>query len=235
MKHFSKIFFCALLVSHVIAQEPTTPLPSIDTPKDINQTSEGYEGYGIAQIRERQRLIKEKSGRYFGVGLGGFQIKKNYQGTFIQSYPAALLLKGGVQTFFNKNIGIRGFFAFDVATGLVNYALTKDPSDSFYAMLSLGIDLIGEFPLGNSYKHFLGVFAGVGGGATIYTDNQNFSLFKKAIYAGGVMIEGGVSLDIFIKHRIEIGLKVLPTAKTLLNNREFETSIMPYVMYNYQF
>ncbi|PAF52339.1 hypothetical protein BKH44_02795 [Helicobacter sp. 13S00477-4] len=193
------------------------------------------EGYGVAQIREKQKLIRAKSGQYVGVGIGGFEVKKDYNNQNQINTPMILSLKTGVQTFFNKNIGIRGFFGLDMGTGLLNYYFSKDPSKSFYSMLSLGIDMIAEFPLSRSYKHFLGAFVGIGGGATIYTDNDNFSLFKNAVYAAGLMIEGGITLSIFVKHRIEFGLKILPTSKSLLNNKRFETSLMPYVMYNYKF
>ncbi|MDO7252522.1 outer membrane beta-barrel protein [Helicobacter cappadocius] len=193
------------------------------------------EGYGVAEIREKQRLIRKKSGKYIGIGIGIFEVKKKYNQQTLESIPAMLSLKTGSQTFFNKNIGIRGFFGLDMASGFVNYKLAPDHSNSFFAMISLGIDVIAEFPLSQSYKHFLGGFAGLGGGALIYADNQNFKLIKDSIYTAGIIIEAGITLDIFVKHRIEFGVKVLPTAKSLLNNGNFQTSLMPYVMYNYKF
>ncbi|PAF49484.1 hypothetical protein BKH41_02125 [Helicobacter sp. 12S02232-10] len=233
MKKLQKLFLCTLFLAVILSAQDDTwnnsKSVNISIPKKEN------EEYGIAQIRERQELIRKKSGKYIGIGIGGFQVKKNYKEENQISLPAILSLKGGVQTFFNKNIAIRGFFGLDLATGFINYNFIKDPSHSFYSMLSLGIDIIGEFPLSKTYKHFLGAFAGIGGGATIYADNQDFSLFKKAIYTAGIMIEGGVTLSMFVKHRIEFGFKILPTAKELLNSRKFETSIMPYVMYNYKF
>ncbi|PAF42142.1 hypothetical protein BJI48_07420 [Helicobacter sp. 11S02596-1] len=204
-------------------------------PQNPSILEEKNEGYSIEAIRERQKLVRQKSGKYIGVGIGGFQVKKAYKEQNQISFPATLSLKGGVQTFFNKNIGIRGFFGLDMATGFINYEFAKDPSHSFYSMFSLGIDIIGEFPLTKSYKHFLGAFAGIGGGATIYADNENFSLFKHAITSAGIMIEGGVTLSLFVRHRFELGFKILPTAKQLLNSKKFETSLMPYVMYNYKF
>lgn len=231
-----KIIGLILIFYHILYAQEIEQLP-IDGQTDTSQKTEIYkgEGYGVAQIREKQRLIRKKSGKYLGVGLGVFQITKTYNQKTQTSLPAMLSLKTGSQTFFNKNIGIRGFFGLDMATGFVNYELAKDPSNSFFTMISLGIDVIAEFPLTQSYKHFLGIFAGLGGGALIYADNENFKLIKKSIYTAGFLIEGGVTLDIFVKHRIEIGVKVLPTSKTLLNNQNFQTSLMPYVMYNYKF
>lgn len=231
-----KIIALILIFCHISYAQEIKEMPLDDLPETPQQTKiYKNEGYGVAQIREKQRLIRKKSGKYLGVGLGVFQITKTYNQKSQESLPAMLSLKTGSQTFFNKNIGIRGFFGLDMATGFVNYQLAKDPSSSFFTMISLGIDVIAEFPLTQSYKHFLGIFAGLGGGALIYADNENFKLIKKSIYTAGFLLEAGVTLDIFVKHRIEIGVKILPTSKTLLNNQNFQTSLMPYVMYNYKF
>lgn len=231
-----KIIALILIFCHISYAQEIKQIP-LDDLVEMPQQTKTYnnEGYGVAQIREKQRLIRKKSGKYLGVGLGVFQITKTYNQKSQESLPAMLSLKTGSQTFFNKNIGIRGFFGLDMATGFVNYQLAKDPSSSFFTMISLGIDVIAEFPLTQSYKHFLGIFAGLGGGALIYADNENFKLIKKSIYTAGFLLEAGVTLDIFVKHRIEIGVKILPTSKTLLNNQNFQTSLMPYVMYNYKF
>lgn len=231
-----KIIALILIFCHISYAQEIKEMPLDDLPETPQQTKiYKNEGYGVAQIREKQRLIRKKSGKYLGVGLGVFQITKTYNQKSQESLPAMLSLKTGSQTFFNKNIGIRGFFGLDMATGFVNYQLAKDPSSSFFTMISLGIDVIAEFPLTQSYKHFLGIFSGLGGGALIYADNENFKLIKKSIYTAGFLLEAGVTLDIFVKHRIEIGVKILPTSKTLLNNQNFQTSLMPYVMYNYKF
>lgn len=231
-----KIIALILIFCHISYAQEIKEMPLDDLPETPQQTKiYKNEGYGVAQIREKQRLIRKKSGKYLGVGLGVFQITKTYNQKSQESLPAMLSLKTGSQTFFNKNIGIRGFFGLDMATGFVNYQLAKDPSSSFFTMISLGIDVIAEFPLTQSYKHFLGIFAGLGGGALIYADNENFKLIKKSIYTAGFLLEAGVTLDIFVKHRIEIGVKILPTSKTLLNNQNFQTSLMPYIMYNYKF
>lgn len=231
-----KIIALMLIFCHILYAQSTEDAPT-QTQTEGSEKTKIYqdEGYGVARIREKQKLIRKKSGRYLGVGLGMFQVSKTYNDKTVQSIPAMLSLKTGSQTFFNKNIGIRGFFGLDMATGFVNYQFAKDPSNSFFAMVSLGIDVIAEFPLTQSYKHFLGGFVGLGGGALIYADNENFKLIKKSIYTAGFLVEAGITLDIFVKHRIEIGLKVLPTSKTLLNNQNFQTSLMPYVMYNYKF
>lgn len=193
------------------------------------------EYYGITQIKQRQALVYQKSGKYLSVGFGGVEIKKNNGEKNYVGLPMVFLIKTGVQTFFNKNIGVRGFFALDGASGALDYKLGSNSNRSFYAMFSLGIDVIMEIPLSRSYKHFLGLFLGLGGGASIYTNSGDFNAFKNAIYTAGLLAEGGITLNMFIQHRIEFGVKALPNVKKLLSNGNFEMSLMPYVTYSYKF
>lgn len=193
------------------------------------------EYYGITQIKQRQALVYQKSGKYLSVGFGGVEIKKNNGEKNYVSFPVAFLLKTGVQTFFNKNIGVRGFFALDGASGALDYKLGGNSNRSFYAIFSLGIDVIMEIPLSRSYKHFLGLFLGLGGGASFYVNSGDFNAFKNAIYTAGLLAEGGITLNMFVKHRVEIGVKALPSVKKILSNENLEMSLMPYVAYNYKF
>lgn len=232
-----QIFFLIFIfVFNILYSQDSQSIPQpFLSPSQELQADSKNEGYGIDEIRKKQKLIRQKSGQYLGIGIGGVQIKKDYQDVSIVNVPVIFMLKGGTQTFFNKNIGIRGFFGLDMGTGILNYNFQKDPTNSFYAMISLGIDVLAEFPLSSSYKYFLGFFGGIGGGATIYADNKNFALIKHSLYAAGIILEGGMTLDLATNHRIELGAKILPTAKALLNNNRFETTLMPYVMYNYKF
>lgn len=208
----------------------------IQAPLNSATAQQNYDDkyYGITQIKERQMLITKKSGKYISVGFGGVKIKKDYEEKFYVSPPVVLLLKTGAQTFFNKSIGIRGFFALDIASSIVNYKFSKDFNRSLYTLFSLGIDIITEFPLSKNSKHFLGAFVGLGGGVSFYMDSD-FNTFKTAIYTAGLLAEGGITLNIFVKHRIEFGVKALPDVKKHPSNGNFEISLMPYVMYNYKF
>ncbi len=185
-------------------------------------------------IVNRQRLTRKKSGWYFLVGFGVLDAIKDYKGKEVKNFIATLNLKTGVQTFFKKYVGVRGFFAWDLGTGKVNYQSHKDPTNSFFTMLSVGMDIIMEFPLG-SYKYYLGAFGGAGGGVVVYADNENFRLIKHGAYAGGLTIDGGITLALFLRHRIEWGFKILPTARMLSKSERFETSAMFYMSYNYKF
>ncbi|AFI03609.1 outer membrane protein [Helicobacter cetorum MIT 00-7128] len=201
--------------------------------KVTNRNKKAHEAL-YKSIINRQRLTRKKSGWYFGTGFGVLDAIKDYQGKEVKNFIATLNLKTGVQSFFKRYVGVRGFFAWDLGTGKVNYQSHSDPTNSFFTMLSVGMDIIMEFPLG-SYKYYLGAFGGAGGGVVVYADNENFKLIKHAAYAGGLTIDGGISLTLFLRHRIEWGFKILPTARMLSKSERFETSAMFYMMYNYKF
>lgn len=234
MDRVSNIFYIGAICLSILSAQDTD---SIQAPLNSVITQQNYddEYYGITQIKERQMLITKKSGKYIGMGFGGVKIKKDYEEKVYVSPPVVLSLKTGAQTFFNKSIGIRGFFALDIASNVVSYKFSKDSNRSFYTLFSLGVDIITEFPLSKNSKHFLGAFVGLGGGVSFYMDSEDFNTFKTAIYTAGLLAEGGITLNIFVKHRIEFGVKALPDVKKRLNNRSFEISLMPYVMYNYKF
>nr|SFZ73002.1 OMP523 [Helicobacter salomonis]SFZ73076.1 OMP1203 [Helicobacter salomonis] len=188
------------------------------------------------RLYNQYQQLKMKNGGYFGMGFGVINIKKDYKNTKLESFPAILSVKGGLQTFFRNYIGLRGFLALDLATSRVNWRSKYNPSNSFYGVVSIGLEIPLEISLSHSYKHFLGLYGGVGMGAVLYADNANFSLKDKHfIYTAGLIAQGGITLTLYTKHRIELGVKLLPTNKTLLASERFETSLMFNCMYLYKF
>ncbi|WP_233704385.1 outer membrane beta-barrel protein [Helicobacter cynogastricus] len=188
------------------------------------------------RLYNQRKQLRLKNGGYFGMGFGAVEIEKDYQNTKLKSFPAILSAKGGMQTFFKDYIGIRAFIALDLATSKVNWQSKPNLSNSFYGVASVGLEIPLEFPLTHSYKHYLGVYAGVGFGVALYTDDADFS-FKKHndIHTAGLIAQAGVALTLYNKHRIEVGLKLLPTNKTLLASDRFQTSLMLSCMYLYKF
>ncbi|WP_260321586.1 MULTISPECIES: outer membrane protein [unclassified Helicobacter] len=188
------------------------------------------------RLQNKQKQRRAKDGGFFGMGLGVIDIKKESKQGKSQTFPIVLSFKGGYQSYFSSFIGLRVFAALDLATSVVNWDFNKPPSNSFYGVVSAGLELPIEFSLTPSYQHFLGFYAGVGGGAVIYMDNDQFQMRnKQEIKTFGVIIQAGVALTLFSKHRIEVGFKILPTNKTLLASKRFETSQMFNVVYLYKF
>ncbi|AFI05988.1 outer membrane beta-barrel protein [Helicobacter cetorum] len=227
------IFFYAFLLIWGFITPPIYAKPTLHD----NATKDKYQAEHDALYRDiinRQKLTRQKSGWYFLGGFGVLDTIKDYQNKEVRNYLATLNLKTGVQSFFKKYVGVRGFFAWDLGGGRVNYQSHKDPTGSFFTMLSVGMDILMEFPLG-SYKHYLGAFGGAGVAMVVYMDRQDFKFFKHAMYSGGLMIDGGLTLTLFLKHRLEWGFKILPTARMFSNSKRFETLPLFYMAYSYKF
>ncbi|WP_233707474.1 cation:proton antiporter domain-containing protein [Helicobacter bizzozeronii] len=131
-------------------------------PKSLETLLKEEDSY--TRLVNKHRRLKQKNGGYFGVGLGMINIKKDYKNTKLESFPIVLSLKGGLQTFFEHYVGIRVFFALDLATSKANWLFKATPSTSFFGMASAGFEIPMEFSLTRSFKHFLGFYGGVGGG-----------------------------------------------------------------------
>ncbi|WP_041200220.1 outer membrane beta-barrel protein [Helicobacter pylori] len=233
LKNFKKsvYFYYFLIVGLTASVLDATPIIRNNAPQKNYQ--EAHEKL-YRSIINRQKLTRQKSGWYFLGGFGAVEATKDYQGKEVKNWIVTFNLKTGVQSFFKKYIGIRGVFAWDLGAGRVNYQRHKDPTNSFFNMFAVGLDIILEFPLG-SYKHYLGAFGGAGGALAIYADRQDFKFFRHAVYSGGLVIDGGVTLTLFLKHRFEVGFKILPTARLLSDSKRFETSPLFYTAYSYKF
>ncbi|WP_158654726.1 MULTISPECIES: outer membrane beta-barrel protein [unclassified Helicobacter] len=207
-------------------------------------SNDAYEEYDnvfasedVRQVYEEQKLVKQKSGKYLAISLGtSYQrvarfIANPNDGSYI---PIVLGLKTGAQSFFTKNIGIRGFFAFDTYTK-VGMGKKEGSPTAFFGFFSLGIDAIAEFAITKSQKNFLGGFFGIGFGGVLYTDSQNYRGFKNMFISGGFIVEAGLELTLMIKHRIAIGAKVTPIQKNISQSIVERTDILPFVSYQYQF
>ncbi|WRG51218.1 outer membrane protein [Helicobacter pylori] len=230
---FKKIIFLCVFLIGGFAIPPLDAMPILRNKTPKKNYQEAHEKL-YRSIINRQKLTRKKSGWYFLGGVGAVEAIKDYQGQEMKDWIATLNLKTGVQSFFKKYIGIRGVFAWDLGSGKVNYQSHKDSTNSFFTMLAVGLDVIMEFPLG-SYKHYLGAFGGARGALVVYTDKQNFKFFKHSVVSGGLAISGGVMLTLFLRHRIELGFKILPTARLLSSSSRFETSPLFYAAYSYKF
>ncbi len=195
----------------------------------------------IKQIYQEQELIKKKSGTYFGLGTG-MSIMRLIQAQEPEPFapptpydPIVFTLQTGVQSFFTKNVGVRGFLALDMFGDEANYELKKIPYKSFFMMLSLGLDAIIEFALTQKNRHFLGFYAGAGVGGVIYGDNRSYSGLKNLYISGGFIVQGGIELTLAIRHRISLGIKITPIQKDILAPFIEQTDFLGSLMYSYLF
>lgn len=195
----------------------------------------------IAQIYKTQELIKEKSGIYLGFGLGTSIMRLiSTDGLGSDSpptpySPVIFSIKAGTQSFFTKNVGVRGFFALDMFGDGLNYNFKKTSYKSVFTMLSLGLDAIVEFPFTPSNKHFIGFYVGAGFAGVLYVDNQNYSGIQNLYASGGLIVEAGLELTFFIHHRISTGVKITPIQKDTSAPFIEQTDFLSSVMYSYLF
>lgn len=190
------------------------------------------------QIYREQVLVKQKSGKYFSIGIGSSTIRTN---RFISSdaisrdySPMVFFFKTGAQSFFTRNVGIRGFFAFDTYSKL-NYTFKNIPYTPFFGFLSLGIDAIVEFAITKNQRNFLGGFFGLGFGAVLYLDDITLKKSEKTFFSQGIIVEAGIELTLAIKHRIALGAKLTPLKTSISKSLAARTDILPFLSYQYQF
>lgn len=226
LRLLGKLLLCGLAILPLQARGGSkTPMKALLKEED-----------SYTRLVNKHKRLKKKNGWYFGMGLGMIHIKKDYKNTQLESFPVIVSFKGGLQTFFEHYVGIRVFFGLDLASSEATWRFRYNPSKSFYGVLSAGLEIPIEFSLTRSYKHFLGLYGGAGVGAVAYADDANFQMKNRdAVYAFGLIIQAGVALTLYSKHRIEVGFKILPTDKSASASKRFETSQMFNVMYLYKF
>ena len=242
--------------------QSTTPLPSTpaaesaasiestpeSTPLDSPPAARAHDSHDpiedtlisddAKEIYREQVLVKQKSGKYFSIGIGTSTIRTN---RFLASEvisgdysPMVFFLKGGAQSFFTRNVGIRGFFAFDTYSK-PNYTFKNIPYTPFFGFVSLGIDTIAEFAITKNQRNFLGGFFGIGVGAVLYLDDITLTKSEKALFSQGFIVEAGIELTLAIKHRIALGAKLTPIKTSISKSLVARTDILPYLSYQYQF
>ena len=190
----------------------------------------------VLDVYAEQKLVSDKSGKYISFGLGVPLMRALNPEKAPSLYtPILFSFKAGSQSFFTKNVGVRGFFAFDGYFDDINYQFQRSMIHSFYGMLSLGLDVVIEWAISHNNRYFLGFFAGAGFGAVIYTDNQNYNSFSKLFMKANIIVEGGVELTLAISHRIGFGVKLTPIQKDSAAPLIEQTDFLPFVFYSYKF
>ena len=212
-------------------------IDSKENPSQEESIEENLVSEDAKQIYREQIIVRQKSGKYFSIGFGtstirtkrllSRQVEENYA-------PIVLFIKGGVQSFFTKNVGIRGFFAFDTYSG-PNYTLKNLTPVPFFGFVSLGIDTIAEFAITKNQRNFLGGFFGIGFGATLFLEDATLKKSEKGMMSQGFIIEAGIELTLAIKHRIALGAKLTPIKNNISESVVARTDILPYLSYQYQF
>lgn len=152
-------------------------------------------------------------------------------------------IRGGVVSYLDDYIGIRGYFALDFTSdSLSPFERQRENQKGNFLMLSLGMDILIDFFIDKNYKNTIGFFMGIGAGGLMYFDLEkpmiqsgNITNAPVVILTGNIMVQGGISSIISYKHRIELGARFLPTQSFLLSSDGILADYNFYVGYSYKF
>lgn len=166
-------------------------------------------------ITKRTIVSKDKSAKYFGVGVGASLLNSSKGGNFninnnVQSpYTNPIIIPSfgvrmGTISFFNRYVGVRGFFGFDMGFGAHSGMLT---------MISAGVDAIAEFPLSRRRQVFFGGILGMGADAYLYFDKKDYNHWGAMKKAGEVFMQVGFTTMLGIHNRVNLVYRFLPARR----------------------
>ncbi|WP_299325704.1 hypothetical protein [uncultured Helicobacter sp.] len=166
-------------------------------------------------ITKRTIVSKDKSAKYFGVGVGASLLNSSKSGNFninnnVQSpYTNPIIIPSfgvrmGAISFFNRYVGVRGFFGFDMGFGAHSGMLT---------MISAGVDAIAEFPLSRRRQVFFGGILGMGADAYLYFDKKDYNHWGAMKKAGEVFMQVGFTTMLGIHNRVNLVYRFLPARR----------------------
>ncbi|AFX89617.1 outer membrane beta-barrel protein [Helicobacter pylori] len=137
--------------------------------------------------------------------------------------PVSMIsVKFGYQKYFVPYFGTRFYGDLLLGGGALQENALKQPVGSFFYVLgAMNTDLLFDMPLDfKTKKHYLGVYAGFGIGLMLYQDkpNQNGrdlvvggysspNFLWKSLIEVDYTFNVGVSLTLYRKHRLEVGVK----------------------------
>ncbi|WP_233715859.1 outer membrane beta-barrel protein [Helicobacter trogontum] len=194
------------------------------------------------QISLLKQANKERNGMYIMASLNMVPIQRLLNNEPLYIAGMGFGIRGGVISYLDEYIGMRGYFALDFTSDNLSPLHAEiNVYNGTFLMASLGLDIMIDFFIDKNYKNTLGFFAGIGAGAFIYFDmktsitapsSQEGSNYKAS---GNVMVQGGFSASIAYHHRVEIGVRFLPTQSFRIEQDGFVADYNPYVAYSYKF
>ncbi len=169
-------------------------------------------------ISKNTAILQSKNGKFIGLSAGG--------GLFLQNTHANIIptlgIKGGIYTFFNPYVGVRGF---------VDFIFGALEDTNMIAVISLGIDAIAEFPLSTKKGIYLGGLFGVGGNAYISYDAIDHNSFSDTRKRALIMIQTGITFALGKRNRIDAIFRFMPSR----NVTQFDPSGILSLEYTYKF
>ncbi|PAF44645.1 hypothetical protein [Helicobacter sp. 11S02629-2] len=168
-------------------------------------------------INARVSIVK-RSGKFIGVSIGTFPFQPvNSKDT---NYPIALGIYGGVITYLNNAIGVRGYLKAEGALHNIAFINNAAIHEGYTVSASLGLDFFTDFRLDNAYSYYVGLITGFGLATLYHKDTQN----HVTLFRNGVIVQGGISFTLAYKHRIEVLVKLLPVENSFVSTTALDYS-----------
>ena len=150
-------------------------------------------------------------------------------------------IRGGMISYIDGYIGIRGYLSLDINNDKLSpIKKQRDYHSGTFVLLGAGIDIMIDFFIDKSYKNTVGFFVGVGAGALIYFDTSNPIMIPnqdstKYVFGGNLTVQAGLSSVFAYRHRIEAGIRFLPTQSLVVQEDGVQADFNFYVGYSYKF
>lgn len=196
----------------------------------------------VKQLSLLKHANQERNGVYAMVAINMIPVQRVLNNKPSYSYSMGMGLRTGVISYLDEYIGMRGYFALDFTNdNLSPFRTANNAYNGTFLMASLGLDIMVDFFVSKNYKNTLGFFGGVGAGAYIYFDMKtpiNVVATQKSYgyqMGGNVMVQGGISAVFAYHHRLEFGVKFLPTQSLSVESDGFIADYNPYFAYSYKF
>lgn len=255
IKHniFKKIIFC--ICAGICYANDFTAFPQDNTEGYLQPLSTAQQQTNIAVSRETspkkinakqlsllRQSNKERNGIYVMLAINMIPIQRTLNNKPSYSYSMGMGIRTGVISYLDEYIGMRGYFALDFTNdNLSPFRTEANAYNGTFLMASLGLDIMIDFFIDKNYKNTLGFFGGIGAGAYMYFDMQTpiVVVASQQSYnykmGGNVMVQGGFSAVFAYHHRLEIGVKFLPTQSLRVETDGVVADYNPYIAYSYKF
>ncbi|PAF51584.1 outer membrane beta-barrel protein [Helicobacter sp. 13S00477-4] len=179
------------------------------------------------QLYEQEQKVKlaeiseQKNGFFIGAILGNINLKSTPAG-YQNLHPLLYGFRGGYQKYLRNYIAGLRFYA--------EY-LRGDMKNADYQLGSVNLDLLADIPLNEDKAYSLGAFAGVGMAWTAF-NQKSVGRFLNQL---GTTINLGIALSLNLKHRIELSMKIPPVKLQEEDLREFSSTNLYLISYNFLF
>lgn len=216
-------------------------ISELQTNIDLNTNTSVRESQTPQQISLLRRANIQRNGKYVMIVTNMIPVQRLSNSEKVVGFGMGLGIRSGIISYLDNYIGIRGYFALDFTNDKISpIKKQQELYNGTFLMASLGVDILVDFFIDKNYKNTLGFFIGVGAGALAYFDFSAPIVIpnvgsKNYVLTANVMVQGGISAVLAYKHRVELGIRFLPTQSLAIETDGIVADYNFYVGYSYKF